>query len=1106
MPAARWRIVVQRSRADWLTVAAAWLVILAAATLLSAGVMYAEAVSRGGLLRALREAPPNDVNLEVTARVVRDEVEAAAASIPRELDRTFAGVGITVHHSARSGSFALPDQAGEGVDDLAIFTFFADIADHASLLSGHWPTPGRDPLEVAVSEPAARELGVTVGDTRRMRSRVADGPVVEVLVSGVYRVEDAQDPFWRDDVLELQGVVERGDFATFGPLVVERSDLLDRVVSQRVELTWRVAPALEDIGPTTVSTLHDRLPGLADRLRSDLVRSPYIQVETDLAAVLGRVNSSLLVSGTGVLLLNIQLAVLGGYALVLVAGLIVEHRRAESALIRSRGGSGVQMAGLAFLEGLLIVLPAALAGPPLAVALLAVVERAGPLAGSGVALQPRITDAVVLVAAGVAISSIAGLVVSAFTFSGPLAAIRRSIGRPLERTAPQRLGLDIAVLVLAVVGLWQLRLYGAPITRSLRGSLGADPLLVAAPALGLLAGALLALRFIPLAGRLLEELLARRRGLVSALGARQLSRRPLRYTRAALLLMVASAIGFFAGAYSGTWTRSQQDQVDYEVGADVRAVSGPSSAGSGGSASANLAALRALPAVGAAMPVLREDFDLGRTGGRGSLLALSPRQADAIVVFRPDLSDRPFAELMRGLEEAPTTPGAVSLPSGTARLALDVHAAVRPVGDEVDTAQIPAGWAGLSTAVVVRQGDGLIERLSAPPGTFGSGVQRLVVPVPGATSGMEDELAALELLAVEIEPILPTDVAVAGTIELVAIATNDQIEGNDWVPIDVDPAGEGWAPTVSPDFADPRTLPAEERRPLGLSIPDDRPLIGGERIRYGLRPAALLPEVEREPLPALVDDRFLAVTGTTIGHRIEVAERFAAARDLRIIGRVAGVPTLAPDEPAVVVGGPALALAEFVTGGRTLDYGEWWLSAESDPAALARAMREGPIGAQEVLVRTEEANARLSDPIALGVAGALLLGAAAAAVFAVIGFVVSAAIGARERIGEFALLRALGLSPRQLSTWLSLESTFLLILSLAAGVGLGVILAWVVMPSATLRQDGTPVMPPVEVTMPWPVVAWLGVLGGVALLATALVMSRVLRRAGLGTLLRSVDD
>ena len=59
---------------------------------------------------------------------------------------------------------------------------------------------------------------------------------------------------------------------------------------------------------------------------------------------------SILVSRSGVTLLTIQFAVLAGYAVLLVAGLLVERRRSETALLRSRGATAVHLVALAFGE------------------------------------------------------------------------------------------------------------------------------------------------------------------------------------------------------------------------------------------------------------------------------------------------------------------------------------------------------------------------------------------------------------------------------------------------------------------------------------------------------------------------------------------------------------------------------------------------------------------------------------------------------------------------------------------------------------------------------------------------------------------------------------
>ena len=89
---------------------------------------------------------------------------------------------------------------------------------------------------------------------------------------------------------------------------------------------------------------------------------------------------------------------------------------------------------------------------------------------------------------------------------------------------------------------------------------------------------MLAIRLVPRLAELAERLLARGRGLVPALAGRQIARRPLRYTRAALLLILAAALGTFASAHAATWTRSQGDQAAYAAGADLRLEPGPRSA------------------------------------------------------------------------------------------------------------------------------------------------------------------------------------------------------------------------------------------------------------------------------------------------------------------------------------------------------------------------------------------------------------------------------------------------------------------------------------------------------------------------------------------------
>ena len=128
---------------------------------------------------------------------------------------------------------------------------------------------------------------------------------------------------------------------------------------------------------------------------------------------------------------------------------------------------------------------------------------------------------------------------------------------------------------------------------------------------------------------------------------------------------------------------------------------------------------------------------------------------------------------------------------------------------------------------------------------------------------------------------------------------------------------------------------------------------------------------------------------------------------------------------------------------------------ERRPSTLAGK----PYSAKEVIVRSEVARALENDPVALGLVGALALGSIAALAFSALGFVVTAQVSAAERTVEFALLRALGLSGRQLSGWLSLEQSFLLAVGLPAGALVGILMAWLVLPFTTLGSTGAVVVP-----------------------------------------------
>jgi ABC-type antimicrobial peptide transport system permease subunit len=147
-----------------------------------------------------------------------------------------------------------------------------------------------------------------------------------------------------------------------------------------------------------------------------------------------------------------------------------------------------------------------------------------------------------------------------------------------------------------------------------------------------------------------------------------------------------------------------------------------------------------------------------------------------------------------------------------------------------------------------------------------------------------------------------------------------------------------------------------------------------------------------------------------------------------------------------------------------------------------------------------------TDPVALGIIGALTLGFIATGLFAVVGLTVSAAVSARQRRTEFALLRALGLSGRQLSASLWLENGSLVLVSLLAGTSLGLLIGWLVLPFVTVTQRATAPIPPVVVHVPWDRILLLDIASALALGVAVVVIGGVLRRLGVGATLRMGED
>ncbi len=232
-------------------------------------------------------------------------------------------------------------------------------------------------------------------------------------------------------------------------------------------------------------------------------------------------------------------------------------------------------------------------------------------------------------------------------------AFRREQARPTREPLWRRYYLDVALAVLCALGYYELNQFGGTGTRLAVSGTGSNPLLLAAPGLLLLAGALIVLRLVPMAAAAGQRISARGRGITSVLAFAQVERNPGRYTRMTLLLVLAVGLGLFALTFNATLTRNVSDRVNYAAGADIRTIQNGSEGGKEGQQIA--AKLGSLPGAAAVTAVYRTTdsttADLGTQGV--NLLAVDPSTFANVALpisWRSDYASQPLGTLMAAMQ------------------------------------------------------------------------------------------------------------------------------------------------------------------------------------------------------------------------------------------------------------------------------------------------------------------------------------------------------------------------------------------------------------------------------------------------------------------------
>ncbi|MEU2614599.1 FtsX-like permease family protein [Micromonospora sp. NPDC007271] len=990
---------------------------------------YNRRAVEAGQRAMLAGATYEERSLLVSGSGGRDATELATRD--RAIRQAFAnglgGAPVTVTGARYGGGRELTGDLGPQVraDDDPVFANLAALDDlpvHAELAAGAWPTAGASPLEVTLPEKVAGALGMTVGERVPMLDRSTER-AGEVVLIGTWRPRDPAEPYWR--LAPGLGVGSAAESDTsYGPFVLDPADFAATFPGS-VSAWWVVEPDL------AAAARKGRLLDVRQAVTDAVSEMPEaaglgssVQIVTAMDRLLSRIARADLVGRSSLTTPVLLIVVLGGYALVLVAALLHEDRRNQTALLRARGAARGQLAGLAAREAALVVLPAAVLGPLLA-------GEALQRAGSGDLSAPALTGSsrtlLWVVASVTAAGCLVAMVAPTLRGAGTYVADMASRSRPARSAIVQRASLDLVLVGFAVLAWMQLRQYSSPVTGA-AGRLGVDPLLVAAPTLGVLAGAVVALRLLPPATRFAERFIDRRLWTATILGMWQAGRRP----HAGPVLLLALAVGGSTLAWSlvATGERSLVDQANHTVGADLRLTERDGVAPIG-----RTDELGSVAGVERALPAWRDEIRVGRGDLPATVVSLDAAAAAQVVQLDERLAGGPVRALFDRLVRARSARAGVELPAGTRSVTGTLRT---PVQDAVSPHQV-------AVSMLLTGADGLAFRLPLPSTGSDGRPARFTVRLP--------DVKSLRLAGFEVDG---GDVAgEAYQLELADL----RLVGADGA---AQPAqlGDAWVATNGqPDGKLSVSAAAD-----ALSAVNDVIFLQGGRFAYqGPSRFAVVPAGDKPPVPALMTPRVREALSLHTGDTVTLSLS-GVSLPVTVVGELVSVPSTAGE--GVLLDLPTATDWLLRDRGTTRPVQEWWLDTDADThAAAARAAADLP--GVTVLDRREVAERAAADPYWRGTRAGLLAAALGAVLLALVGLIVDVWATARHRLGEFAVLHTLGATPRLLARALLAEQTFLAGIGVGVGLLLGAVVGVTMAPLVILTPSASRPVPEAAFVLPW---------------------------------------
>ena len=1067
--ASTWGLMAKRALAQWRTLSVVIVGMVVASTAAASTAIYFDSLRQLSLdhhlgtytadqldiLSTLQSGPTSYLEYEEVTDLVRRETDS-------RLGWLFTGQASAV----KTITMALSrpgEEATAGEDDLrAYFAYSPDLDRYTARFAEPRNDAQSEPpvIEVLVPAEAARPLGVQVGDTW---SVVPFGDpeqrYARVVVAGLLDRSASDARIWR----LYERSLRRGTTLTVRtlPLFLSKeayfgvmAPALGQVAST---YSWLFDVDTGRIGVDRVGQVSSDIRGTEETLGASI--GEY-RLSTSLPDAIDEYDERLFFAKVPMLVFLVLLMTVVLYFVVTLSSVLAERQRAETALVQSRGATRGHVFTVYALEGATIAVLAVVAGPPLAavaISLMGLTPAFSDLSGNSL-LSVHIPLSAYLMSAAGGFLGFVALMLTALQASRLNVVVQRlRSARPSRLSIFQRYYLDVLVLIAGIVLFRQLSEQGSVLATDMLGGVAANQVLLAAPALVLIAAATILLRLFPIALRLVSGATSRWLPAGPTLALWQMARNPTHYGRVSLLLILMAGLGVFGSGLVATLERSFEERVLYDSGSDIR-VEGVD-LDSRRLSTDMVEQYESIAAVEIASPVYRGRGreTVGFKAGTFTLLAVDGSSFEKVAWTRDDFADKPLGELLESLGRTDVNEGVV-LPPGTATIG------VRLKSDRPDP----------DTQLIVRVRDGNGRYSSYPLGRLGL-VDFLGNVQSGGWRDLSESLYAqgrwwvepLTLVSLGVvgeggdrrqSGSLLIDRITAGTMQLGT--PNFEVVTEEVEPFD---GAEGWSILeLSPASLSDDLRDAEDTGFVRFTWSGDEAMTS-----HGI-----FPGTRQEPLPVLASQSFLTELGYSPGDDVDISIGRRRV-EVNLIAAIDFFPTLDPSRERFLVADleALVRYANLDPLAEELQPNEVWLSlgtGDVDRDRLVSRLARDPFESQRVYDRAAGLAEAKVDPLAkAGWSALMFLGFTVVLVLSGTGLLVHAYVSFQERRPQLAALRSIGLSIRQLVALVWVEQVVVIAVGMALGTWLGGRLVATIMPFLGNDDRGLEIVPPLAVELDW---------------------------------------